>query len=133
AVVVPPGRIARRVWRIAGPRRPHEDVVRRRRFRGDAELAEPAGRNVQLAHRLAAPREEGLLEDGIDPGAGDDAGAVPGAAPGEESALALELFLRQHALVEQRAHEHLQQALVLAKIVLQPRDALTQRAVVGRL
>ena len=65
--------------------------------------------------------------------AGDDAGAVPGAAPGEESALALELFLRQHALVEQRAHEHLQQPLVLAKIVLQPRDALTQRAVVGRL
>src|SRR2546428_676973 len=81
----------------------------------------------------AAAREEGLLEGGIDPGAGDNASAVEGTAPGEESALALDVCLRQHALVEQRAHEHVQQALVLANVVLEPRDALLERAAVRRL
>src|SRR2546430_3635344 len=32
--------------------------MQRRRVLGDAELAEPAGRDVQLTHRLAATREE---------------------------------------------------------------------------
>src|SRR6266536_5402207 len=107
--------------------------MQRRRVLGYAELAEPAGRDVQLTHRLAAAREEGLLEGGIDPGARHDAGAVPGAAPGEEGAPALDLLRGQHALVEHRAHEYLQQALVLALVVLQPRDALSERAIVRRL
>ena len=103
--------------RVARAQRAHYDVVQRRRVLGDAELAEPAGRNVELTHRLPPAREESLLEDGIDPGAGNDAGAVKGAAPGEESALALDVVLRQHALIDERAHEHVEQALVLAKIV----------------
>src|SRR5262249_16207906 len=111
----------------------HHDVMHRRRVLGHAELAEPAGRNVQLAYRLAAAREQGLPKGGIDPGAGDDAGAVPGAAPGEESALALDLIPAQPALVEQPAHEHVEQALVLAQVVLQPRDAVGQRAAMRRL
>src|SRR5262249_23947167 len=132
-VTIPPGRIPQEVVRIARAQRAHYDVVQRRRVLSDAELAEPAGRNVQFTHRLPPAREERLLEDGIDPGAGNDAGAVKGAAPGEESALALDAVLRQHVFVDERAHEHVQQALVLAKIVFEPGDALLKRAAVRRL
>src|SRR5262249_18011261 len=66
-------------------------------------------------------------------GAGDGAGAVPGAAPGEQRALALDLLRGEQALIGERAHQHLQQALVLAQIMLQPRDAFFQRADMRRL
>src|SRR5262249_7728757 len=69
-VAIPPRRSPEQVGRVAGAERATHDVVQRRRILGYAELAEPAGRNVQFTHRLAAPRKEGLLEDGIDPGAG---------------------------------------------------------------
>jgi len=54
-----------------------------------AELAEPARWNVQLTHRFSTPREQHLLEDGINPGAGDDAGDV-GRHDGVKAAAALE-------------------------------------------
>src|SRR5262249_42587134 len=99
-VTIPPGRTAQEVVRVARAERAHHDIVQRRRVLGDAELAQAAGRNVELAHRLPPAGEKGALEDRIDPGAGNDTGAVKGAAPGEESALALDGFLRQHALIE---------------------------------
>src|SRR5262249_14511029 len=107
--------------------------MKRRRILSYAKLAEPARRTVQLPHRLAATRQESLLEHRIDPRAGDDAGTIPGAAPGEEGALPLDLLCCQCPLVEQRTQKHLQQSLVVAQTVLQPRDSLLERAVMRRL
>src|SRR5262245_25984345 len=79
-VAVPPRRVPKEVVRITGAERAHHDVVQRRRVLGDAELAKSARRNVQLAYRLAALGEQGLLKGLVDPGAGDDEGTVPGTA-----------------------------------------------------
>src|SRR5262245_6680215 len=98
-VAVPPRRVPEEVVRITGAERAHYDVVQRRRVLGNAQLAKSAGRNVQPAHRLATFREQRLLKGGIDPGAGDDARTVPGAAAGEEGALLLAYLRRHHGFV----------------------------------
>src|SRR5262249_293922 len=66
-VAVPPRRVPKEVVRITGAERAHHDVVQRRRVLGDAELAKSARRNVQLAHRLTALREQRPLKGRVDP------------------------------------------------------------------
>src|SRR5918998_1495143 len=100
--LVPVGRAAEDVARVAGAEGAHDQVVDLRRVLHDDEIRGGDRVQAELDGRGITVREEPRLEALVGPSAGDEPGAVGRGARVHVGDVVLDLGLRQHALLDQQ-------------------------------